>query len=245
MTHPHSIFPWLICFTLILLVAYLCFKLSKSTKTPKADRKRKEISSEQALKMLLQGNNEYIQSGTSEFDRKSVADSQHPFAIILSCSDSRVSPELIFNQLHVGSLFIVRNAGNIVDEIVLGSIEYGVKYLASPLIIVLGHERCGAITAAVDATLENYNECAIHIKNIIDTIKPTALAIIHDAQLTEKASREQKSLIIKKTAFANIHRVIEQISQDSPIITQALADNKVKLIGAYYDLDYGNLEFID
>jgi carbonic anhydrase len=171
--------------------------------------------------------------------------SQHPFAIILSCSDSRVSPELIFNQLHVGSLFIVRNAGNIVDDIVLGSIEYGVKYLESPLIIVLGHERCGAITAAVDAALENHNECAIHIKNIIDTIKPTAQLVTQGMNLTGEISLEQKNDAIKKTAFANIHQMIHNISQDSPIISQAIADKKIKLIGAYYDLDYGNLEFID
>lgn len=245
MTHHYHQIPWLLCLALIALVVYLCMQLYKPNQAASLENKRKYISPQQALEMLLQGNNEYIQSGTSEFDRKSVAHSQHPFAIILSCSDSRVSPELIFNQLHVGSLFIVRNAGNIVDQIVLGSIEYGVKYLESPLIIVLGHERCGAISATVDAILEDYNECAIHIKNIIDAIKPTAHTVIQDMNITHEISLEEKNNIIKQTAFANIHRVIAQISQDSPIISEALRAHKIKLIGAYYDLDYGNLEFID
>lgn len=245
MIYTYYQIPWMLCLVLIALVFYLCLRLYRPVVIIKTNKKRKDISAQEALEMLLQGNNEYIQSGTSEYDRKSVMQSQHPFAIILSCSDSRVSPELIFNQLHVGSLFIVRNAGNIVDQIVLGSIEYGVKYLASPLVIVLGHERCGAITAAVDAALENQNECAIHIKNIIDTIKPTAHGVINQMNISGKTSLDQKNEVIKKTAFANIHQMIHQISQDSPIISQALADNKIKLIGAYYDLDYGNLEFID
>lgn len=238
--------PWILSFILIILVMYLSIRLLKlSQATKKIDNKRKDISAQQALEMLLQGNNEYIQSGTSEFDRKSVADSQHPFAVILSCSDSRVSPELIFDQLHVGSLFIVRNAGNIVDDIVLGSIEYAVKYLEAPLIIVLGHERCGAITAAVQATLENHNECAAHIKNIINTIKPTSQAIVDEMNLTDLISNKERNEIIKKTAFANIQRVVQEISDRSPIISEALAPKKIKIIGAYYDLDYGNLEFID
>ena len=244
MKYTYNPIPWFICIALIIVITYLCIKLWMSKQVTKSIIK-KEISADQALQMLIQGNNEYIQSGTSSHDRKSVMQTQHPFAIILSCSDSRVSPELIFDQLHAASLFIVRNAGNIVDHIVLGSIEFGVKYLEAPLIIVLGHERCGAVTAAVDATLEDKQECAIHIKNIIDVIKPSVQTIVKNLTLTSPISQQQKNDLIKKAAFENIHRVINQISQDSPIISQAINEKKIKLIGAYYDLDYGNLEFID
>lgn len=245
MTYTYSQIPWLLCFVLIALVFYLYLRLSQNVPVIKTNKSRKNMSAQEALDMLLQGNNEYIQSGTSEFDRKSVAHSQHPCAIILSCSDSRVSPELIFNQLHVGNLFIVRNAGNILDEMVLGSIEYGVKYLASPLIIVLGHDRCEAIKATVESILENQIECSSHIKHIINIMKPTAQDIIDDMKIETAITVETKNEIIKKTSFANIHRVISKISKNSPIISQALQENKIKLVGAYYDLDHGNLRFID
>ncbi len=244
MKYTYNPIPWLICCALAALIIYLCIKLFKPKQTTKLNLK-KEISADQALQMLIKGNNEYIQSGTAGHDRKSVMQTQHPFAIIVSCSDSRVSPESIFDQLHAASLFIVRNAGNIVDGTVLGSIEFGVKYLEAALIIVLGHERCGAVTAAVEATLEDKQECAIHIKNIIDVIKPSVQSVVKNMTITKQISLQQKNDIIKKAAFENIHRVIHQISQESPIILQAINENKIKLIGAYYDLDTGNLEFID
>ena len=236
--------PWFICIVLIIVITYLCKQLHKAKYFSPRNYK-KPVTPDQALDRLILGNNEYIQSGTSEFDRKNVAESQHPFAIILTCSDSRVSPELIFNQLHVGSLFVVRNAGNIVGNTVLGSIEFAVKYLETPLIIVLGHERCGAITAAVNATLENQTECSAHIQTIINIIKPVVDRTIQDANLQKSISIDYKNQILKKAAFENIHHVIHQISQESHIISRALAHKKIKLVGAYYDLDNGNLEFID
>ena len=113
------------------------------------------VTPDQALSSLKEGNAQYIKGRIScpesiAKERKQFATIQHPFAIILGCSDSRVSPELLFNKLGLGNLFVIRNAGNVVDDVVAGSIEYGVKHLNSPLIMVLGHERCGAVTAAVD-----------------------------------------------------------------------------------------------
>ena len=95
----------------------------------------------------------------------------------------------------VRTLNVARNimSGNIVDDIVLGSIEFGVKYLEAPLIIVLGHERCGAVTAAVDATLHNSNECSIHIQNIINMIQPTVHAVIKNMTLNQPISTQQKN----------------------------------------------------
>ncbi len=120
-----------------------------------------------ALAQLLNGNKQYnsIWNFITRAKRKSVATVQRPFAIVLSCSDSRVPTEIIFNQLNVGSLFIIRNAGNVVDGVVLGSIEYGVTELKAVLIIVLGHERCGAVTATIDAILEHRPESSGHIKD--------------------------------------------------------------------------------
>jgi len=241
----HSLIPWFIYSILIVIITYLYIQLRRS-KQFKQPLQKTDISADQALQMLIEGNNEYIKSGTLEFDRKLVMQTQHPIAIILSCSDSRVSPELIFNQLHANSLFIIRNAGNIVGNTVLGSIEFGVKYLHAPLIIVLGHERCGAITAAVDATLENKKDSSsAHIQSIINIIKPVVDRTINDMTLQNPSSTDCKNTIIKKAAFENIHHVIHQISQESKIVSKALDEKKIKIIGAYYDLDYGSLEFID
>lgn len=139
-----STFFCVIFFIYILVYKSYSFSTSKIT-TP-----------DQALQFLLKGNNQYnsFWNFTRRANRKSVSIIQRPFAVILSCSDSRVPTEIIFNQLNLGNLFIIRNAGNVVDGVVLGSIEYGIDQLGAVLLIVLGHERCGAITATVDHILK-------------------------------------------------------------------------------------------
>jgi len=232
----------------VVLVAVLYFKLCTVCPVIRPEKKvqqaKHELTADEALDMLLKGNHKYIQSGMSGHDRISVMQNQHPVAIILSCSDSRVSPELIFDQLHVASLFIVRNAGHLVDDAVLGSIEFGIKYLEAPLIIVLGHEQCGAIHAAVDAVLDHEDECAIHIKNIIEKLKPTVEYVVKKMRLKENISVDQKNEIVKQATLENIHHVMHQLSQKSAIISKNIDENKIKLVGAYYDLDRGNLEFV-
>lgn len=201
---------------------------------------------EQALALLLQGNKEYNSTWNfiSKANRKSVAMVQRPFAIVLSCSDSRVPTEIIFNQLNLGNMFIIRNAGNVVDGVVLGSIEFGVDQLGAMLVIVLGHERCGAVIATIDSIIENKCEPAGHIKDIINAIKPAAYSVLKNHDISGPISDEMKTEIIKKAVQENVKLIIQDLHAHSSIIDQAVSSGKIKVVGAFYDLDDGNVQII-
>jgi carbonic anhydrase len=121
------------------------------------------------LEKLMEGNKRYVNGNPLEKDlkarREKTLESQKPFCTIVSCSDSRVVPEFIFDA-NIGEVFVIRTAGNIVDTITLGSIEYGVEHLGTPLLVVLGHEKCGAVTAACKG-----GECPPNIQAIVDKMK--------------------------------------------------------------------------
>jgi carbonic anhydrase len=201
---------------------------------------------EEALEELLEGNRKYNRFWhfITRANRRSVALVQKPFAIILSCSDSRVPTEIIFNQMGLGSLFIIRNAGNVVDGIVLGSIEYGVEQLEALLIIVLGHERCGAVSATIEKIINKSPAQPGHIKDIINAIKPAAHNILDNHEIPQDLHGHAKDEIINKTVKENVRLVIKQLYKDSTIISKAVDSHKIKLVGAYYDLDDGNIKLI-
>jgi carbonic anhydrase len=185
------------------------------------------------LAALLAGNKRFINSSClySNQDQKrrseTARNGQKPIATILSCSDSRVPPEIIFDQ-GLGDIFVVRVAGNIVDKIETGSIEYGATHLSTPLLIVLGHTKCGAVTAAVKG-----NEVHGSIVNIVDKIKP----------VVEKARSERKDVseddLILKSIKANIFKAIEDIFTSSAEIRTRVREGKLKVIGALYDIESG------
>jgi carbonic anhydrase len=191
------------------------------------------VSAEQALKRLLDGNRRFIAHRETHPDssilrRKSLAaEGQHPFAIILGCADSRVPPELIFDQ-GLGDLFVVRDAGNVVDDEVLGSIEYAVEHLGAHLIVVLGHEKCGAITAAIEG-----GEAPGHIKTVVDSIQP-AIA----------AARAEKGDLVHNCVVANARRVAQQIRTSAPILRPLAESGKVKVVAADYDLATGKVAIL-
>src|SRR3954447_12835695 len=129
-------------------------------------------SASQALTRLMEGNDRYARHKEKHPNetlarRKELESGQHPFAVVLSCSDSRVAPELIFDQ-GLGDLFVIRVAGNIVDDDILGSIEYSIEHLDAKLILVLGHEKCGAASAAVEGA-----EASGHLKHLLSAIQPS------------------------------------------------------------------------
>lgn len=172
------------------------------------------LDGEESLRMLAEGNVRYVESrlsakDTTEVEREALAESQRPFAIILCCSDSRVAPEIIFDQ-RLGNLFVVRNAGNVVDETVLGSMEYAVEHLGTPLIVVLAHSSCGAVTAACGD-----GELPPAIRSIADRIAP---AVEAGKGVNDVAKRHA------------LH-MVEQIGADA-VVGQA----KTKVVAAYYDI---------
>ena len=164
--------------------------------------------------------------------RAAVAQSQAPWATILTCSDSRLSPELIFGGIGLGELFVARNAGNTADTATLGTIEYGAEHLGSPLVVVLGHERCGAIAAACEVA-EKKVKWHGSIKPMIDEIVPAAIAM-----------RGRPGDFVDNTVRENAKRTANKILLKSKIVADLRAAGKVKVVYARYDLDTGAVEFL-
>lgn len=188
-------------------------------------------SADKSIAKLKEGNKRYISNkpthqNQSSKRREEVAKGQKPFAVIVTCSDSRVPPEILFDQ-GIGDLFVIRTAGNIVDDIGLGSIEYAVEHLNVPLVVVLGHERCGA----VDATVKG-GETPGHIKVLVSNI----------VRAVDKA-RSKKGDLLENSIKQNVDNVVEQISKSKPILEEFVHENKIKVIGARYDLDDGVVTF--
>ena len=190
------------------------------------------ISVDEVLNRLLEGNTRYM-SGRSIHPnqgserREEVQRGQMPFAVILGCSDSRVPPEIIFDQ-GIGDLFVIRVAGNVVDDAVLGSIEYAVEHLGVRLIVVLGHQRCGAVLAALKG-----GEAHGHIAALVEAISPA----IHEA-------RNQPGDLVENTVRAGVRRFVSQISGARPVLSELTRNGKVEVVGAYYWLDGGNVEIL-
>jgi len=163
------------------------------------------ISPDEALKKLIDGNNRFVQSAQAQKDignnrRTELTKGQHPFAVILSCSDSRVPPEHIFDQ-GLGDIFVVRVAGNVADSIELGSVEYAAEHLGVPLILVLGHQSCGAVKATVDGGKPEGNIESI-VKKIAPAVKKARETVkekdkLLDAAILENTNLRQKRLLKK------------------------------------------------
>jgi carbonic anhydrase len=194
------------------------------------------ISADDALNRLLEGNrrfatNKIIAPNRSENRRIEITKGQHPFAIILGCVDSRVPPELIFDQ-GLGDLFVIRSAGHVIDDAILGSIEFGVAELGIPLIMVLGHTKCGAVAATIEI-IEKRLPVAGAIGTLVENITPSVeRASGHGEQLIDQAARMNVALIINRL-------------KESPILSAAIDECKTKIVGAFYDLSTGLVEILD
>ena len=201
---------------------------------------------EEALQFLLQGNKAFNSPWqiTKKKYRQATAFEQKPFAIILNCSDSRVPTEIIFNQLNVGSLFVIRNAGNVIAGTALGSIEYGIAQLGALLIIVLGHERCGAVIATVDACINDTKAPSENIQKIVDAITPAVEKVITSNNITMPCNATTKSFIVSESIKENVRIEMSNLYASSDIIKKAVDTQKIKIVGAYYDLDDGNVKII-
>lgn len=159
--------------------------------------------------------------------RRDTAKAQQPFAVVLACSDSRVAPELVFDQ-GMGDLFVVRVAGNVVDDNALGSIEYAVEHLGASLVVVLGHERCGAVKAALDG-----GEAPGHIGSLVHAIQPAI-------DETRGAKGDSLDLAVR----ANVARVVRQLRESEPLLKKAVDEKKIEVVGMEYDLDSGKVELL-
>src|SRR5437762_1248989 len=161
--------------------------------------------------------------------RAELTKSQHPFAIIVSCSDSRVPPEIVFDQ-GLGDLFVLRVAGNVINDESLGSIEYAVDHLAVRLIVVLGHQRCGAVKAAKE-TIAAKGVAPAHIQSLVAAIKPAVESTLNGD--------------LDATIKANVKDVVDALRSSTPILKGKVDAGDVQVIGGYYSLDTGAVTFLD
>lgn len=188
------------------------------------------VSADAALVRLAEGNARFVADALKHPEqsaerRAKTAQSQHPFAIVLTCADSRLSPEIIFDQ-GIGDLFVIRNAGNLLDDHVVGSIEYAVEHLHATLVVVLGHTRCGAVSAAIAG-----GEAPGHLKSIVASLgEAVALA------------RKKPGDAIDNAVRINAKMSAAALAQSEPLLGEAVRAGHLKIVAARYDLTSGKVE---
>ena len=202
--------------------------LSLTTFVFGADHPAPSVDADAALAKLKEGNARFSSSKVSQgkptaAKRAETAQAQHPFAIVLGCADSRTAPEIIFDQ-DIGDLFVVRTAGNLVDEHALGSIEYAVDHLGVRLIVVLGHTRCGAVTAALAS----------------DTAPGHVQSLVRDIQPAVKAAKGKDGNVTDLTVAENARLMAAKIRNEASLGEFA---KEVRIISGVYDLDTGKVEW--
>ncbi len=204
-----------------------------------AEESKRPQNADEALQVLMEGNKRFVNSmkkapGRSPERRKEVVAGQNPFAVILACADSRVAPEILFDQ-GIGDLFVVRVAGNIVNPTnygIQGSLEFGVLALGAPLIMVLGHSRCGAVAGAIEA-LQKGTQFPGSINDIVQTIEPAV----------EKAKGEKGDLL-HNSIVSNVQMGVNKLQSSDPVIAPMVKEGKVKVVGANYDLKTGEVKLV-
>jgi len=211
------------------IVALLLFCLAILDSGQKTEEK---VTADSVLAELMSGNAHHVehryQHPHQTIDReRELTSGQHPHAQVLSCSDSRVPPEIIFDQ-GLGDLFIVRVAGNVAADTELGSLEYGAEHLHIPLLVVLGHQHCGAVTAAV-----NGDEAQGHIRALVDLLRP---AVEKSPGLPGDA--------VENAVKANVEMVVKQLRTSTPILAGLVSQGKVRVVGAVYSLDTGKVTWL-
>ena len=224
----------------VILISVGVFLVScKQKNTNQQNSERQELknghetlvinTADDAITELKKGNKRFLEGKLINTDYKSQIENtksdQHPHSVILSCLDSRVPPEIIFDQ-GIGNIFVARVAGNVEDANILGSMEFATKVKGSKLIVVMGHSSCGAIKGAIDnAELGNLTQ-------LVDQIKP--------AIPKEKMSKED---LLDAAAKNNITQTMRDILDKSPVIKELIAQNQINIVGAYYDITTGKVDF--
>jgi carbonic anhydrase len=194
------------------------------------------ISPDAALERLMQGNGRYAANDPDEKDfsagRAERVVAQYPIVAVLSCSDSRVAPELAFDQ-GPGDVFVVRVAGNFLNEDGLASMEYAIKILGVPLLMVLGHTNCGAVGAAVKFVTE-HAELPGHLPDLVKSIEPAVIA----------AHARHPSDLLAAAIEENVKLNVKRLDDDAPIVSEALAAKKIAAVGGIYDLATGKINLL-
>lgn len=203
------------------------------TRAPEGPR----LSADEALERVIEGNRRFVrgEARNSAFRRETLVDlakGQSPFATVLGCSDSRVPPELIFDA-DLGELFVIRVAGNVFSPVIAGTLQYAGSYLETPLLVVLGHEGCGAIIAAL-ATKHEGEQFRSRIQFLLTTIVPGLPEFDPSLSPEEQASRAVES---------NVRWTVRQILE-TPEVKARMAEGRTKIVGAVYEIETGRVRFL-
>jgi len=215
------------------IIATLTLVIVLSAPSPATTQNAEEkITADSVLSELKSGNGRHVahryQHPHETLDRmRQLVSGQHPHAEILSCSDSRVPPEIVFDQ-GLGDLFIVRVAGNVAADSEIGSLEYGAEHLHIPLIVVLGHESCGAVTAAVQGGPPEG-----HIATLIDLVKPAV-----------DKTRDMSGDHVANAVRMNVELVVKQLRSSTPILSELVAHGKLRIVGAVYSIQTGSVTWL-
>ncbi len=193
-------------------------------------------SAQEALQRLIDGNKRFVEQHSKHphseiLWRQSLASAQHPFAVVLGCSDSRVAPEIIFDE-GLGDLFVIRQVGHVADDDTLASIEYATEHLHVPLVVVLGHEGCGAVTAARDAVLSD-QPIEGHLCRIVDDIAP-AIHEVKDVRLNQ----------LDAAIRANVRCVVHKLRDNGPVLRSLVRKDHLRVVGAFYNLRTCSVEWL-
>jgi carbonic anhydrase len=202
------------------------------------------ISAQEALQRLQEGNIRFSLNvrGPDAFltqsRREALRNTQEPFAIILGCSDSRVPAEIVFDQ-GLGDLFVIRIAGNIIAPSGIGSVEFAASKFGTPLVVVLGHSRCGAILATLDELRRPTENQSRNLRSIVDRVRPSVEKLL-DAELTLDADG-----LVREAVRANIRASVRNLSRGSEILEGLVRDGSLTIVGAEYSLETGVVDFFD
>lgn len=202
------------------------------------------LSPEDALQRLREGNRRFVAgmgragSLTSPMRRRELVSGQQPFAVVLGCSDSRVPPEIVFDQ-GLGHLFVIRVAGNVVAPHQLGSVEYAVEVLGTRLVVVLGHTGCGAVQVTLDALRGAADTLSPHLRSLVDRVRPAVAPV-----LAKEAGGNPQELM-REAVRANVRAAVEHLGEESEILRRRLESDELRVVGAEYSLESGVVEFFD
>lgn len=221
-----------VLFFILFLSVNFSYSQDAVTQTKESQSK---IDVDKAFDMLKQGNQRFVDGTQLKRDYhdqvKKTSSGQYPFAVILSCMDSRVPPELVFDE-GIGDIFVIRVAGNVIDEDVLGSLEYACKVVGVKLIVVLGHTSCGAVKGACDdVKLGNLTQLVAKIKPAVDHTETTG----------ERTSKNHE--FVDEVGEHNVNDQVEKIKQTGTILGDMISKSEVGIVGAMYDVETGKVQF--
>lgn len=203
-----------------------------------------QLTANEALERLREGNRRFVRGApdpetlANREDRAALAEAQAPFAIILGCSDSRVPAEIVFDQ-GLGDLFVIRVAGNIVAPSQVGSVEFAAAEFETKLVVVLGHSRCGAVLATLNQLRRPAAAQSPNLRAIVDRVRPSVVSLLE----TDLAQDEET--LVTRAVRANVRVSAAHLRHGSAILEQLIRDEGLRVVGAEYSLDTGEVEFFD